>query len=95
VKLSDYKGKYLVLFFYPLDFTFVCPTEIIAFSDRAEEFRKLGCELVGVSIDSQFVHAAWTKTPQKLGGLGNINIPLIADVNKSLSESCVLSNSSN
>eukprot|EP01127_Copromyxa_protea_P000655 TRINITY_DN1055_c0_g2_i1.p2 TRINITY_DN1055_c0_g2~~TRINITY_DN1055_c0_g2_i1.p2 ORF type:complete len:236 (+),score=63.77 TRINITY_DN1055_c0_g2_i1:338-1045(+) len=87
IKLSDYAGKYLVLFFYPLDFTFVCPTEIIAFSEKAEEFRKIGAEVVGVSIDSLFTHKAWTSTPQKSGGLGKINIPLIADVNKSLSES--------
>lgn len=59
ISLQDYKGKYLVLFFYPLDFTFVCPTEIIAFSDRAEEFRKLGCELVACSTDSHFSHLAW------------------------------------
>lgn len=63
VKLSDYKGKYVVLFFYPLDFTFVCPTEIIAFSNRAEDFRKLGCEVLGVSVDSQFTHLAWINTP--------------------------------
>eukprot|EP01126_Amoeba_proteus_P020795 TRINITY_DN2111_c0_g1_i19.p1 TRINITY_DN2111_c0_g1~~TRINITY_DN2111_c0_g1_i19.p1 ORF type:complete len:219 (+),score=21.58 TRINITY_DN2111_c0_g1_i19:94-750(+) len=87
IKLSDYKGKYLVLFFYPLDFTFVCPTEIIAFSEKAEEFRKNGAEVVGVSIDSVFTHAAWVRTPQKQGGLGKINIPLIADVNRNLSES--------
>jgi alkyl hydroperoxide reductase subunit AhpC len=59
ISLSDYKGKYLVLFFYPLDFTFVCPTEIIAFSDRAEEFRNIGCELVTCSTDSVFSHLAW------------------------------------
>lgn len=59
VSLSDYKGKYLVLFFYPLDFTFVCPTEIIAFSDAAKQFKEIGCELVGCSIDSHFTHLAW------------------------------------
>jgi len=79
VSLSDYKGKYLVLFFYPLDFTFVCPTEIISFSDRAEEFRTLGCELVAVSTDSEFSHLAWVNTPRKQGGLGKMNIPLLAD----------------
>merc|ERR1712130_75081 len=84
VSLSDYKGKYLVLFFYPLDFTFVCPTEIIAFSEKAEEFRKIGAEVVGASIDSEFTHLAWINTPRKDGGLGKMNIPLIADVTKSM-----------
>jgi alkyl hydroperoxide reductase subunit AhpC len=84
IKLSDYKGKYVVLFFYPLDFTFVCPTEILAFSEAAEKFRAINAELIGVSVDSEYSHLAWTKTPRKDGGLGNINIPLIADVNKSL-----------
>lgn len=86
IKLSDYRGKYVVLFFYPLDFTFVCPTEIIAFSDHAEDFRKLGCEVLGVSVDSQFTHLAWINTPRKEGGLGPLNIPLLADVTKSLSQ---------
>uniref|UniRef100_A0A3Q3BRN9 Peroxiredoxin-1 n=1 Tax=Kryptolebias marmoratus TaxID=37003 RepID=A0A3Q3BRN9_KRYMA len=74
IKLSDYKGKYLVFFFYPLDFTFVCPTEIIAFSDRAEEFRRIGCEVIGCSIDSHFSHL-----------LVLIFIPLVADLSKSIS----------
>uniref|UniRef100_A0A8W4FPY9 Peroxiredoxin-2 n=1 Tax=Sus scrofa TaxID=9823 RepID=A0A8W4FPY9_PIG len=78
-------GKYLVLFFYPLDFTFVCPTEIIAFSDRAEEFHQLGCEVLGVSVDSQFTHLAWINTPRKEGGLGPLKIPLLADVTRNLS----------
>ncbi|KAF6306960.1 peroxiredoxin 2 [Rhinolophus ferrumequinum] len=85
VKLSDYRGKYVVLFFYPLDFTFVCPTEIIAFSEHAEDFRKLGCEVLGVSVDSQFTHLAWINTPRKEGGLGPLNIPLLADVSRNLS----------
>lgn len=84
VQLSDYSGKYLVLFFYPLDFTFVCPTEIIAYSDRANEFRQIGAELVAISIDSHFSHLAWINTPRKQGGLGGINIPLVADVNKKI-----------
>jgi len=79
IALKDYKGKYLVLFFYPLDFTFVCPTEIIAFSDRVEEFRKIGCEVVAASTDSHFSHLAWVNTPRKQGGLGNMKIPLLAD----------------
>lgn len=85
VSLSDYKGKYVVLFFYPLDFTFVCPTEIIAFSDRAEEFRKIGCEVLAASTDSQFSHLAWTNTPRKEGGLGAMKIPLLADTNHKIS----------
>lgn len=87
VSLSDYKGKYLVFFFYPLDFTFVCPTEIIAFSDRAEEFRKIGAEVVAASVDSHFTHLAWIKTPRKEGGLGKMNIPLVSDLTKSISRS--------
>ncbi|XP_019645728.1 PREDICTED: peroxiredoxin-1-like [Branchiostoma belcheri] len=79
IKLSDYKGKYLVIFFYPLDFTFVCPTEIIAFSDRVDEFRKINCEVVAISTDSQFSHLAWTNTPRKQGGLGQMKIPILSD----------------
>ncbi|XP_026470100.1 peroxiredoxin 1-like [Ctenocephalides felis] len=79
IKLSQYKGKYLVLFFYPLDFTFVCPTEIIAFSDRIDEFRKIGCEVVAASCDSHYSHLAWINTARKEGGLGQMNIPLLAD----------------
>ena len=82
VSLQDYKGKYLVLFFYPLDFTFVCPTEILAFSDRAEEFQKFGAELVGASIDSLFSHLAWWNTPRNDGGIAGVTIPLLADVTK-------------
>jgi len=84
IKLSDYKGKYLVLFFYPLDWTFVCPTEIIAFSDRLAEFTAINTNVVGVSIDSVFSHLAWTKQDRKKGGLGQMNIPLLADVNKKI-----------
>lgn len=90
VSLSDYKGKYLVLFFYPLDFTFVCPTEIIAFSDAAKQFKEIGCELVGCSIDSHFTHLAWITTPRKQGGLGGIDMPLLADTNHKISKAyCV------
>jgi len=85
VKLSDYKGKYLVLFFYPLDFTFVCPTEIIAFNDRADDFRKINCELVACSTDSHFSHFAWINTPRKDGGLGQMRIPILADTNHQIS----------
>jgi len=86
LKLSDYLGKYLVFFFYPLDFTFVCPTEIIAFSDRVEEFRKINTEVIGVSVDSVYTHLAWINTPRKEGGLGKMNIPLLADLTKQISK---------
>ena len=85
VSLSDYRGKYLVLFFWPLDFTFVCPTEIIAFSDRASEFEELGVQILGVSTDSHFTHLAWTNTPRDQGGIGKTSYPLIADMNKQIS----------
>lgn len=86
IKLSDYRGKnYVVLFFYPLDFTFVCPTEIIAFSDRYEEFSKLGTEVLGVSVDSEFSHLAWIQTDRKQGGLGDISYPLVSDIKKEIS----------
>lgn len=81
LRLTDFKGKYLVFFFYPLDFTFVCPTEIIAFSDRVEEFKSIGCEVVACSTDSHFSHLAWVNTPRKQGGLGHMKIPLLADKN--------------
>lgn len=84
LKLSDYKGKWTVLFFYPLDFTFVCPTEIIAFSDRMGDFSAAGVEVIGVSIDSHFTHLAWRNTPRKEGGLGDLAYPLVADLNKSI-----------
>jgi len=82
ISLSDYKGKWVVLFFYPLDFTFVCPTEITAFSDRHDEFKKLGAEVLGCSVDSKFSHLAWANTPRKEGGLGEIKYPLLADITK-------------
>ncbi|KAL2919881.1 cTPxI [Polyrhizophydium stewartii] len=85
VSLDDFKGKYLVLFFYPLDFTFVCPTEIIAFSDRISEFKALGCEVVAASVDSKFSHLAWVQQPRKQGGLGEMKIPIIADITKTIS----------
>eukprot|EP00178_Gracilaria_changii_P001859 TRINITY_DN12630_c0_g3_i1.p1 TRINITY_DN12630_c0_g3~~TRINITY_DN12630_c0_g3_i1.p1 ORF type:complete len:209 (-),score=29.07 TRINITY_DN12630_c0_g3_i1:98-700(-) len=84
IQLSDYKGKYVVLFFYPLDFTFVCPTEIIAFSEAAEEFRKINCEVIACSVDSQYSHFNWIQTPRKKGGLGEMKIPVIADLNKQI-----------
>jgi peroxiredoxin 2/4 len=85
IKLSDYRGKYVVLFFYPLDFTFVCPTEIIAFSDRYEEFKALNTEVLGTSVDSEFSHLAWVQTDRKSGGLGDLAYPLVADIKKEIS----------
>ncbi len=87
VSLSDYKGKHILLFFYPLDFTFVCPTEIIAFSEANAEFEKLGVQVLGCSIDSQYTHFAWINTPRKEGGLGGITFPLLSDLNRSIAES--------
>ncbi|MCA9129701.1 MAG: peroxiredoxin [Planctomycetales bacterium] len=84
LSLADYKGKYVLLFFYPLDFTFVCPTEIIAFSDRQSEFAELGVQIIGVSVDSHFSHLAWQNTPRDQGGLGNIKYPLVADLSKQI-----------
>ena len=84
--LDDYKGKYVVLFFYPLDFTFVCPTEIIAFSDAARVFRENECEVVGCSIDSQFSHMEYCMKTRKQGGLGEMDIPLVADVTKQIAK---------
>ena len=84
IRLSDYQGKYVVLFFYPLDFTFVCPTEIIAFSEAAAEFEKLDVQLLGCSIDSHFSHFAWRNTPRNDGGIGEIKYPLVADLDKSI-----------
>ena len=79
-KLSDLRGKYVVLFFYPLDFTFVCPSEIIAHDHRVSKFKELGVEVVGVSIDSQFSHFAWRETPVEKGGIGRVAFPLVADI---------------
>lgn len=84
VSLSDYKGKYTVLFFYPLDFTFVCPTEIIALSERMAEFKERDASVLGISIDSHFSHLAWRNTPRAEGGIGEISFPLVADLDKSI-----------
>jgi alkyl hydroperoxide reductase subunit AhpC len=84
LKLSDYRGRYVVLFFYPLDFTFVCPTEIVAFSDRIQEFRDRGAEVIGCSVDSQYSHLAWIQTPRAKGGLGGLTYPLVADITKKI-----------
>ena len=86
VSLADFKGKYVVLFFYPLDFTFVCPTEIIAFSDRVKDFEARNVQVLGVSVDSHFSHFAWRNTPRTEGGIGAIEYPLVADLNKKISQ---------
>lgn len=85
LSLSDYKGKHVLLFFWPLDFTFVCPTEIIAFSDRAKDFLDLGVQIIGISTDSHFTHLAWTNTSRDQGGIGKTDYPLVADLNKQIS----------
>ena len=87
LSLSDYKGKWFVLFFYPLDFTFVCPTEITAFNDSYAKFKEAGCELAGCSVDSKFTHLAWAKVPRKEGGIGKLQIPLLADIKKEIGKS--------
>lgn len=95
IGLKDFAGKYLVLFFYPLDFTFVCPTEVIAFNDRADEFKALNAELVAVSVDSHFSHLAWVSTPRNKGGLGSeTTIPILSDLKKTISADygCLTSN---
>jgi peroxiredoxin 2/4 len=84
IRLSNYR-KYVVLLFYPLDFTFVCPTEIIAFSDRYAEFQALNTEILGISVDSEFSHLAWIETERKMGGLGDINYPLVSDLKREIS----------
>lgn len=81
VKLEDYRGKWLVMFFYPLDFTFVCPTEITGYSDRIEDFKKEGAEVLGVSVDSEHSHKAWINS-----SLGKINYPLASDMTKKVAE---------
>ncbi|CDH43340.1 MAG: peroxiredoxin [Candidatus Competibacteraceae bacterium] len=85
-KLSDLRGKYVVLFFYPLDFTFVCPSEIIAHDHRVSKFKELGVEVVGVSIDSQFSHFAWRETPVEKGGIGRVGFPLVADIKHEITQ---------
>ena len=86
-QLSALRGKHVLLFFYPLDFTFVCPSEIIAFGKKVEEFKKRNCEVVGVSVDSHFTHLAWKNTPVDRGGIGNVQYPLVADLTKRISKS--------
>ena len=87
LELSSYKGKYVVLFFYPLDFTFVCPSEIIAFDRKLDNFREKNAEVIGVSVDSQYTHYAWKNTPVEKGGIGQVRYPLVADLDKSIARS--------
>ena len=87
VSLSDYKGKHVVLFFWPLDFTFVCPTEIVAFSDKMEEFKQRDTVVLGASVDSHFTHLAWQNTPRSEGGLGDISFPMVADQTHAIARS--------
>ena len=87
ITLSALKGKYVVLFFYPLDFTFVCPSEILAFNKKVAEFKEKNCELIGVSVDSRFTHLAWKNTAIENGGIGNIQYPLVEDLNKEIAKS--------
>ncbi|KAJ3380287.1 thioredoxin peroxidase Tpx1, partial [Lobulomyces angularis] len=85
INLNEYKGKYLILLFYPLDFTFVCPTELIAFSERFDEFKALNSDILGISVDSKFTHLAFLNTPRSVGGLGEINFPLLSDITREIS----------
>jgi peroxiredoxin (alkyl hydroperoxide reductase subunit C) len=84
VKLSDYSGRWLVLLFYPLDFTFVCPTELTTFGDRYEDFQGIGADVIGVSTDSVHSHRAWLKTPRDKGGVEGLRYPLASDITKSV-----------
>ncbi|KNH07116.1 2-cys peroxiredoxin [Perkinsela sp. CCAP 1560/4] len=85
LSLESFQGKYVILLFYPLDFTFVCPTELVAFSERAAEFKALNTEVLGVSVDSVFAHLAFTKVERSKGGVGKLEIPLVSDVSHSIS----------
>jgi len=87
VSLSDYNGKKVVLFFYPLDFTFVCPTELLAFDKRLAEFEKRGVQVLGCSVDSRWSHLAWKNTDVNKGGIGNVQYPLLQDLDKSIARS--------
>ena len=84
LSLEDFKGKWLILLFYPLDFTFVCPTELVAFSDAADQFKAVNAEIVGVSVDSVHTHLAWMRTPRSQAGVGELNYPLLSDLSKEI-----------
>ena len=87
LRLSSFRGKYVVLFFYPLDFTFVCPSEIIAFDHALARFKEKNTEVIGVSVDSHFTHLAWKNTPREKGGIGNVQYPLVSDLTKEIARS--------
>jgi peroxiredoxin (alkyl hydroperoxide reductase subunit C) len=87
LKLSSFRGKYVALFFYPLDFTFVCPSEIIAFDNAIAQFKEKNTEVIGVSVDSHFTHLAWKNTPRDNGGIGDVQFPLVADITKEIARS--------
>ena len=87
LNLTSFRDKYVLLFFYPLDFTFVCPSEIIAFDKKIDAFKEKNCEVIGVSVDSHFSHLAWKNTPVNKGGIGNVRFPLVADITKEISRS--------
>ena len=87
LNLTSFRDKYVLLFFYPLDFTFVCPSEIIAFDKKVDAFKEKNCEVIGVSVDSHFSHLAWKNTPVNKGGIGNVRFPLVADITKEISRS--------
>jgi len=84
VELASYRGKYLYLLFYPLDFTFVCPSEILAFNKKLNEFKSRNCEVLAISVDSKFTHLAWKNTPIDNGGIGNVQFPMVSDLNKEI-----------
>ena len=85
ISLKSLHGKYVLIFFYPLDFTFVCPSEILAFNSQTDELKKRNCELLGISVDSVYTHLAWKNTPVNQGGIGNIDFPLVSDMTKKIS----------
>ena len=85
--LSSLRGQYVILFFYPLDFTFVCPSEILAFDEQLDEFKSRGAAIVGVSVDSKYTHLAWKRTPVDQGGIGPIRYPIVSDLNKNIARS--------
>ena len=87
VKLCDYLGKYVILLFYPLDFTFVCPTELVAFSDMYSTINRMNAEVLGISVDSEYCHLAWMQLDRESGGVGDLKYPLVSDLNKQISSS--------
>jgi peroxiredoxin (alkyl hydroperoxide reductase subunit C) len=86
VSLSSFRGQYVLVFFYPLDFTFVCPSEILAFNRQVDDFKTKNCAVLGISVDSVYTHLAWKNTPVDQGGIGPIQFPLVSDISKSISE---------